>query len=659
MSKQISNLARTYEDYRNEFQRLTKEYYPELIDSFDDASVGSWFVDILSAGLDELSYHLDRVHQETDINSANEYNSKLSIARTNNIKIPGKKAAMVEVELSCEIPVDGSPELRMPDETYCPVIKKGTLLSNGLVTFELIEDVNFAEQFNENGISNRQIIPKRNANGNVEKYTYKKLSIALAGQSKIFKRTITDNDITPFLSIILQDKNVLSIESIIFKDGMDFTTDPLISDFFVDSENYTPNSSTQQIFRYFEVENLAQQYLFLDSLKADSTPQSQYITVDAKTTAGVFPVNVGQIYKGEWKFIKQKFITEYTPNGQLQIVFGAGGNVEIPLGSNYAQYQMSKLISNEFLGLLPRAGWTMFILYRVGGGEISNIAAGSLNTITYLNLFIGGNSNDSNCSSKVRSVKDSIKVTNVTPSFGGKDALSVEELTYFIKYNNAAQNRCVTVDDYIGRIMQMPSRYGIPFKFSVAEENNKITSYFLGLNEDRTLNKVLPSMLTANVKEYLKKYRNMNDFIEIRSGRVINISFLIDLFIDKAYDKYEITRIVMDKVYDYMDINKHRMNQDVFLGDLSREISNVDGVINLIGIRVYNEYGTGYSTDRVTQELVTPSQCDVNLESEELPVEGRSEIDLKASDFTLYSDITSMFEIKYKNKDISVRIKER
>ena len=187
----ISYLARNFDDYRNEILRISREYYPEIFDRFNDASIGSWFVDIFADIADNLSYNIDRAYQETSVDAASERSSLLDIARTNGLRIPGKKSAIVEVEISCQIPmVNDEANLARPDEAYCPVIKRGTLFSTGSVTFELMSDVNFAEQFDDNGISDRQVIPKKDSNGNITAYTYKKLAIASAGQSKIYKKTI-------------------------------------------------------------------------------------------------------------------------------------------------------------------------------------------------------------------------------------------------------------------------------------------------------------------------------------------------------------------------------------------------------------------------------------------------------------------------------------
>ena len=130
-----------------------------------------------------------------------------------------------------------------------------------------------------------------------------------------------------------------------------------------------------------------------------------------------------------------------------------------------------------------------------------------------------------------------MKVENTTPSVSGKDIPSESELRYLIKYNKGAQNRCVTVKDYIDRILRLPPKYGTPFRVGVMEENNKIMVYLLGIDGDGKLNDTIPVTLINNIVNYLSGYRMINDFVEVKSGKIINLSFDIDVIIDKNYEK--------------------------------------------------------------------------------------------------------------------------
>jgi hypothetical protein len=260
-------------------------------------------------------------------------------------------------------------------------------------------------------------------------------------------------------------------------------------------------------------------------------------------------------------------------------------------------------------------------------------------------------------SQKVNEVKKSIEVTNSTPSVSGKDMPSVAEIKNIIKYYNGAQERCVTLKDYHSRILQMPPRYGCPFRVSVTEENNKIMIYALGLNENGALTDVLPSILVENMINYLSEYRMINDFIEIKSGRIINLQVEIDVYIDKNYNASNVLTDITKVVTDYLDINNREMGEDIFVGDIEKEISKVDGVQNLIEFRVYNIYGDGYSETRTTQETMEDDGCGSSEEVEEL--ENRSRINLSKVDKTLVCDTDSMLEIKYPEKDIICQFKIR
>lgn len=715
----ISYLSKTYDDYRRSILDITSKYYSDVYDNLDDASVGSWIVDILSDVGDTLNYNIDRAYQETSVGSANELRSLLDIARTMGCKIPGKKAAIVEVELSCEIPLNhqGSTsdgDQSQADESYCPYIKRGTLFSTGLQTFELMSDVDFSKQFDDNGLSNRQIIPTRDSNGNIISYTYRKLAIAMAGQSKIFKKIVNRSDIKPFMDVTLEDDDILGVESIIVKKGTNFSSNPTIDEFFVEREQYEIFNG-EKIERYFEVENLAEQYRYtyeieesdvkakdgttlyttynpvwtitdtieaIESnsmagdvnsdgcvniedvtslinmlLKGSSDAQSQSLVTSTK--------NIRCVVRGRWERFKNKFITEYTDKWALKVVFGMGLRNQygdIPLNADeFTQYMMCRMNANDYMGVLPEAGTTMYILYRVGGGAQSNIAKDTLKNIIYLNMNIEGNCEDRENSVKKRRVADSLSVTNTTPSYGGKDEPSEEEIRYLIKYNNASQNRCVTLHDYEARIMQIPAKFGCPFRCGIVEENNKVVIYTLGLDYEGKLKSELAEQVAENIKNYISNYRMINDFVEIRSGKIINLGFEAEIYADKSYDKGDVVRRVIDTIYDYMDIRKHRMGDDIFVGDIEKEISKLDGVQNLVYLKVFNYHGSlnGYSDSTISQELVTNTTCDSTIDDEGDGQTDQNEVDLKKSDKMLFTEANSMFEIKYKNKDIKVIVKQR
>lgn len=681
----ISYLDRTYQDYKNDIIDITQKYYPDIFSNYNDASIGNWLIDIQADIADNLSYNIDRAYQETNVDSANTKDALLNIARTNGLKISGPKCAIVEIELSCKIPMNTSAvsnsgnTLSKADESYCPYVKRGTLFSDGKNTFELIEDVDFKSQYDSNGISNRQWFPNRDGNGNIINYTYKKLTIARAGQTRIYKKVITNNDLEPFMSITINDNDICNVESIILKQGTSLSNDPAFAEFYVDQESYLDKKGLP-VQRYFEVDNLIDQYRFGYVIDENSDGYydpvweaiDEFDLVDEDGAAVLDDNNnpitevVRMAMKGKWKRLKNKFITEFTDSNKLKIIFGAGirnsyGTIPSD-ASEFTRYMMSRMEANDYMGVLPESGTTMYVLYRVGGGDISNVGANTITTITGLKMSIEGNCNDPNDSKKRISVKNTMTVTNPTPSYGGKDAPSNEEIRYLIKYNSASQNRCVTLKDYYARINQIHPKYGCPFRHSVVEENNKVVVYTLGLDYQGKLMSQLSETVGDNIKEYLKEYKMVNDFVEIRSGKIINLAFDCYIYVDKAYDSSEVINRVINLIKDYMDIRKHVMGEDIFLGDLEKEISKQDGVVNLIALRCFNKVGVadGYSRDEINQALVDFSSCsDANTYESLGGYSEPNEINLAESDKVLYSAIDTMFEIKYPNKDIKIFTKLR
>ena len=658
MEKGITYLNRDFNDYKNSLLNYTKQYYPELDGEFNDASVGAWLIDLVANIGDNLSYHIDRVYQETNIESAQEKSSVYAIARNNGIKIPGPKASMAEVEFTCTIPVNGNNgnnTSSTPDWSYAPCIKKGTKMTAGSDVFELLYDVDFNEQFNEDGISNRIILPKRDSNGVINSYLIKKTGIISAGETKIFTKVFTNDDVTPFYSVILPDTNIMNIESIIFKPGTKHYSTPTLTEFYQDKEYINGKDDCNfdlQLYRFFEVDYLSQQYRWGDY------NNNRTVTYESPTT---FNINTNEtteqtyVKKGQWIPLRQKFITEFTDKGYMKIIFGGGTHYyDNPCSSDYI-HLISHLINNDGLGSLPIPNSTMYVLYRKGGGASTNKAEGAINTITYLNLISRGED-----SIKKNNVKRSITGINITPSVSGRDMPSIDEIKYLIKYNNGAQNRCVTVKDYHDRISKMPPRYGCPFRYSVSEENNKVMVYALGLDQNGNLSNILPSILCKNLVNYLSEYKMINDYVEIKSGRIINLQFEIDLYVDKNYNTSDVITNVINCVKSYMDINKLQMGDDIFVGDIEKEVSKIDGVLNLIELRVYNIYGNGYSETRTTQQIKTINEC---ISNEEIDVygieENRSCIDLKASDKMLYTENDTMFEILKPESDIICRVKTR
>jgi len=228
---------------------------------------------------------------------------------------------------------------------------------------------------------------------------------------------------------------------------------------------------------------------------------------------------------------------------------------------------------------------------------------------------------------------------------GGKSQPSINEIRNLVRYNFSSQNRCVTIKDYYSRIALMPGEFGIPFRTGVWEERNKINVSVLGLDEDAKLNNTSTSTLKQNIAEYLADYRMINDFINVIDGRIINLGFNVKIFKDKVTPSAKVVAGVVGAISDYFDINDWDMGENVYLSQLVENINNVPGVFNVTDLQVYNKVGGEYSLNSITQALAVNNTND-----------GIFMVDLNVSDYTLFGQPNSMFEIKFPSQDIEVQI---
>jgi len=184
--KRISYTDRDFESLRQDLVNYTRQYYPELIDNFNDASVFSVFMDLNAAIGDNLHYHIDRSIQETVLQYAQQRSSIFNIARTYGLKIPGNRPSVALVDFSITVPAFGDQE----DTRYLGVLRAGSQAIGGGQVFENVEDIDFSSQYNSDGYPNRTKIPNFDSNNNLINYTITKREVVVNGQLKFSKRLL-------------------------------------------------------------------------------------------------------------------------------------------------------------------------------------------------------------------------------------------------------------------------------------------------------------------------------------------------------------------------------------------------------------------------------------------------------------------------------------
>lgn len=605
MARKLNYNARNFSDIRTELVEFVRKYYPEVFSDYNDASVGMMLLELNAAVGDVLSFNTDRMFQETQIDFAQERKNLLSMARTMGLKIPGKRPSISLVEFSVVVPVLGDTF----DISYAPVIRKGAQVTGGGKVFETTDDIDFSSPFTTGGIPNRKIIPNFNSNNTLINYTLTKREVVLNGSTKIYKRVINSADVRPFFELVLPDNDVLSIESVILLEGTNYNTNPSLDEFLDEDK------------RWYEVDALAENKIFVEDTNRNSD------------NLGIIP--------GKFIRITKKFLHEYTDRGFSKLIFG-GGTQDVSSLNNFDTdssllIKIGDFINNLSLGETLTANRTLFIQYRVGGGSDTNLGPNTLTSTGIVDMFVNGINPTIN-----RDVQSSLTVNNLIPALGGRDEPSVEEVRNLVRYNFSSQNRAVTLKDYEARIGLMPGEFGVPFRVGVSEEQNKIVVSVLGLNSDGSLTNTSTSTLRNNITDYLADFRMINDYVEVRNGKIYNLGIDVDIFVDNQFPKSQIITEGINKVENYFDINNKLMGENIYLSDLIEMINNIPGVLNVIDLKIYNFIGDGvYSLNEISQPLAD---------------EETREIDLLGQ-FTIFGEPNAMFEIKQSRRDVRFRIK--
>lgn len=596
---------RTFSEYRDELYSYVRDYYPEVLNDFSDSSVGSVLIDINAGVSNNLSINTDRAFQETQLEYVQQRENLLEIAKNLGFNIPNKRPAVTVAEFSVLIPVKGD----KPDESYYPILKSGSQITGGGVVFETMDVVDWNSPYSSMGEPNRAIIPNLDGNGIIQSYTVKKREVVVNGVTSVYKKTIRDSDTTPFFKLTLQDNNIIDILDVALIEGTGVSEPDEVA--YKDLNN-----------RYHEVKYLAQQNVFVEDLNISNSDNF--------------------IKAAKWIDITKKFIKEFDSNGFCSLIFGSGDtnldvfkNGFIKAGVSN-RYFLETYLNNTALGEKLKKNHTLFVRYRTGGGSVANVGINVLKDMGQFTLNLFGLESDLR-----NNVKRSLKVTNPIPAFGGNDGLSIEEIRYLIKYNFSSQDRCVTLNDYLFKVFTMPGKFGSPFRANAFKDNNKVVIPILSLDSQNKLSNISNNILKNNIAEYLSNYRMINDYVEIRDGRIFNIGIDVYLFVRDGNDSIVVNDVI-NVIKKYFNIQNKQMNEDIMLNNLFNKIMDVEGVNNIIDLKIFNKVGGDYSINPIEQEILNETTGEIKIINN-----------------TIYSTQDSMFEIKYPEKDIRVFLKKR
>ena len=450
-------------------------------------------------------------------------------------------------------------------------------------------------------------IPNFDSSGKLLNYTIVKREVVVNGITKVYKRVITPNDVRPYLELFLPEKNVLGISSVLLKQGTQYSTIPNPQDFL----SIGPD-------RWYEVDALVQDRVFIeDPTKVSDQPG---------------------IKVGRYITTSNKFISEYTPEGFCKMTFG-GGNISAEeqlreFARDGKGFDLSRYTNNYSMGAALTPNTTLFVQYRIGGGLASNIGINTINQIGTVSFAVNGPSETVN-----KSVINSLQCNNVTAAIGGANQPTLEDVRNMVSFNFAAQNRAVTVNDYNSILRTMPAQYGAPAKVAITEENNKIRIKMLSYDTNGSLTNVVSNTLKQNVANYLSNYRMINDYISIEAAETIDLSVTVDVVLDNSQNQGAIVAKTIQIVGDFFNPLVRELGQNVNISELRRLIQAENGIVSISDISFFNQVGGQYSSSQTSMPYSDPLTRQI-----------------KPTADTLFATPTQIYQIRYPNKDINIRV---
>jgi hypothetical protein len=578
--KKINYLSKTFAEYRQNFIEFIRSYYPNTYSDFNESSPGMMFIELASYLGDVLSFYTDNQFKENLLAYADQPENIITIAQFLGYKPKLAASATAEVQLSLVaqsvLSEDGIQYI--PNVKLLPTIKAGTIFSSitSQVQFILTEDIDFKQLTNDEFIASAY-----DSSGIPSEFLITKTGTVRAGQIK--KTTFTFGSFQKFATAILPNEQIIGIENV------------------VDSEGN----------KWYEVDYLAQDVILDDADTIDSTSN-----------------NTPEIKNLRMRRVPRRFVTRYTRDGRMQLMFGSGeandaeqavivdsrqiattqyGNTITSVVNNIALNNFNFLDSAAF-GLSP-SNTTLTVTYIVGGGVETNVAANTILEISDLKITTDISAFNSVEESAFVSSIQRLRVTNPAPATGGGRAETSEEIRQNALAFFNAQNRVVTAHDYVMRTYAFPPKYGAVAKaFAVKDEQlnaimqfdgeqfvdnpihpTAVNLYTLGYDAAGRLT-TLNSSIKENLKKYLEQYRVMTDEVTILDAFIVNIAVQFNIVVFKSYNMSDVLARSIDAVRQYFDLSKWSINQPIVLADLVYTIGSVEGVQTVANVQITNKF---------------------------------------------------------------------
>jgi hypothetical protein len=616
--KDVRYLNKDFAQFRQNLINFAKNYYPDTYQDFNESSPGMMFIEMASYVGDVLSYYTDQSYRETLLSSVQEEGNAVQLAQLFGYSPKMGTPANVKLDVYQLVPAIGSGDSARPDYRYALSIQKEMEVTgdHGKV-FRTLQPIDFNQNTNYSptDISVYEI----DTGGNVQYYLFRKQVTAVSGE--IVEETFEFGDPKPYDKIVLSNDNLLEIIDIVDSNGN----------------------------KWYQVDYLAQDTIMEDiqNIPFNDPELSQYRST------------VPYILK--LQRTARRFVTRVRDDGKTEIQFGSGISSDadeeiipnpknIGSGLEYLQRTTNDNIDpTNFLytstyGLAPQ-NLTLTIRYTTGGSIEDNVAVNSLTTIQNKtfdeNIHPGINLSDTQAS---------VACNNPVPAQGGKSKDSVENIRQSAMASFAAQNRCVTREDYLARVYAMPAKFGAVAKAYIIGDSQLDASdveyprgriqnplalnlYTLTFDAQGKLTP-LNQALRENLRTYLSQYRMLTDAINIKTAYIVNIAIEFEIISRPNENANEVLLRCTKRLRDLLSIDRMQINGPINISNLKSQLDLLQGVESVTDLRIMNRSAIHGNYSKHEYDIETATKNNI-----------------------VYPSLDPcIFEVKYPNRDIKGKI---
>jgi hypothetical protein len=612
IKRDIKYLNRDFSDIRAKLIEFSQTYFPNTYNDFSPTSPGMMFMEQAAYVGDVMSFYLDNQLQETFTTLARQTNNLYELAYMFGYKPKSTTAAQTTIELFQQVPSKLVGGNYVPDFDYALTIGENTTIAsstNSKLNFLIQDKCDFSVS---SSLDPTEISIYSIAGTEPQFYLLKKSRKAIS--ATVSSQTFSFGTPEQFPTIDISGDNIIKI--------LDITD---------------PNGNT-----YSEVDYLGQEMVF-DSIKNTNTNDPNNVA------------DMGEVpYLLQLKKVQRRFATRFTSENNLQIQFGAGNPNDtdelitpnpnnVGIGLPFEQDKLTTAFSpTNFLftntyGTAP-SNTTLTVRYLTGGGVEANTPSGDLTSLNTTNTTFNNNNLDA---SIANTIFGSIAATNPLAADGGAAGDTDEQIRQNTLMQIAAQQRTVTLDDYMVRALSMPSDFGTVSKIYIEKPTiynqtstvETLCMYVLSQNSNNQF--TTPSeALKKNLRTYLSQYKMIGDSIEIKNAYIINIAIDFEIVVLPNFINSQVILSCINSLKEYFNGNNWQINQPILTNLLYVRLDRIEGVQTVKNIKFLNKRGIslGYSQYAYDIEGATQNQV-------------------------IYPSLDpSIFEIKYPNQDIKGKV---